>query len=51
MTQHDPETFYNAMADDYHLIFADWQRSVQRQASVLHTILGAVHYTRTQLRL
>lgn len=45
MTQHDPETFYNAMADDYHLIFADWQRSVQRQGAALHTILSA-HMTK-----
>jgi hypothetical protein len=27
-------TFYNSMADYYHLIFEDWEQSIGRQAEV-----------------
>jgi len=25
----DPASFYDDLADDYHLVYADWQRSVR----------------------
>ena len=37
----EPEAFYDALADDYHLIFADWEQSIARQADVLSRLLGA----------
>lgn len=33
--------FYNELAEDYHLIFEDWDRSMERQASVLGPVLEA----------
>jgi glycine/sarcosine N-methyltransferase len=33
--------FYNELAEDYHLIFEDWERSIERQASVLGPVLEA----------
>jgi SAM-dependent methyltransferase len=35
----DVMQFYNAMADDYHLIFADWQASVERQGAALDQLI------------
>jgi SAM-dependent methyltransferase len=32
-------SFYDALADDYHLIFEDWERSTERQAKVLGALL------------
>ena len=31
--------FYDALADHYHLIFEDWNRSIERQASILNPLL------------
>jgi hypothetical protein len=36
----EPERFYDELADDYHLIFDDWDRSIGRQAAVLAGLLG-----------
>lgn len=33
--------FYNELAEHYHLIFEDWDRSIERQASVLGPLLEA----------
>lgn len=33
-------TFYDALADYYHLIFEDWDRSIQRQAEVLGAVIS-----------
>lgn len=33
--------FYNDLAEHYHLIFEDWERSIERQASVLGPVLEA----------
>jgi SAM-dependent methyltransferase len=33
--------FYNALANDYHLIFADWQEAVERQGAVLDDLMRA----------
>jgi glycine/sarcosine N-methyltransferase len=33
------QAFYDALADDYHLIFADWHASIQRQSIVLHELI------------
>ena len=35
-------SFYDSLADYYHLIFEDWDRSIQRQASVLGTVIAQV---------
>jgi glycine/sarcosine N-methyltransferase len=37
----DIAAFYNDLAEDYHLIFEDWDRSIERQASVLGPVLEA----------
>lgn len=37
----DIAAFYNELAEDYHLIFEDWDRSIERQASVLGPVLEA----------
>jgi glycine/sarcosine N-methyltransferase len=34
-----PEQFYDELADDYHLNYADWRRSVPRQGEVLDTLI------------
>jgi 2-polyprenyl-3-methyl-5-hydroxy-6-metoxy-1,4-benzoquinol methylase len=36
----DPRNFYDALANDYHLIFDDWDASVLRQSAVIHSLLG-----------
>lgn len=33
------EAFYNDLADSYHLLFDDWEKSIARQASILGPIL------------
>ena len=33
------ERFYDQLADDYHLIYADWQQSITRQSQVLDQII------------
>ena len=33
--------FYDALADSYHLIYADWQASLRRQAAALDRIIAA----------
>jgi glycine/sarcosine N-methyltransferase len=32
--------FYEGLADYYHLIFEDWDRSIQRQASILSSVIS-----------
>lgn len=34
------DAFYDELADDYHLIFADWDASIARQAAILRGLLG-----------
>jgi glycine/sarcosine N-methyltransferase len=36
----DPRDFYGALANDYHLIFDDWDAAVVRQSLVIHSLLG-----------
>lgn len=38
----DPEAFYDDLADDYHLIYANWRQSVGRQGEVLDRLIRAV---------
>jgi glycine/sarcosine N-methyltransferase len=33
-------SFYDALADYYHLIFEDWDRSIQRQAKILDSVIS-----------
>jgi len=33
------QTFYDELSSDYHLIFADWNRAIERQANTLDTII------------
>jgi glycine/sarcosine N-methyltransferase len=33
-------TFYDELADHYHLIFEDWDRSIQRQATTLGSVIS-----------
>lgn len=35
------EKFYDALAEEYHLIFEDWDRSISRQGDVLDNLLSA----------
>ena len=37
---HDTLSFYDDLAGDYHLIFADWEASVRKQSGVLATLLA-----------
>lgn len=39
----DPEVFYDDLAEDYHLIYADWRQSVRRQGEVLDRLVRARH--------
>lgn len=36
----DPSAFYDELADYYHLIFEDWDRSIARQATILGGLLS-----------
>jgi glycine/sarcosine N-methyltransferase len=38
------EIFYNDLADQYHLLFEDWSRSIERQAAILGPLIA--RYTR-----
>lgn len=38
-----PADFYDELADDYHLIFADWDASIDRQARVITGLLRDNH--------
>jgi len=33
------QTFYDELSSDYHLIFADWDKAIQRQANTLDSII------------
>ena len=33
------EGFYDSLADDYHLVFTDWDKSIQRQANILNNLI------------
>ena len=35
------EKFYDELAEEYHLIFEDWERSISRQGDVLDNLLSA----------
>lgn len=35
-----PREFYDALANSYHLLFTDWERSIVAQAEVISAILG-----------
>jgi SAM-dependent methyltransferase len=39
MTEPDVGDFYDRLAPFYHLIFADWEASIQRQAEALHGLI------------
>lgn len=32
--------FYDELADDYHLIYADWDASIRRQGAALDALIG-----------
>jgi SAM-dependent methyltransferase len=32
--------FYDGLADDYHLIYADWDAGIRRQGDALHALMG-----------
>src|SRR4051812_48835926 len=32
--------FYDELADDYHLIWPDWEATIRRQGSALHALIG-----------
>lgn len=37
----DPvESFYDALAEHYHLVFEDWERAIERQAAILGPLLS-----------
>lgn len=36
----DTQTFYDELSSDYHLIFADWNRAIERQANTLNAIVS-----------
>ena len=38
---HDPRAFYDDLADDYHLVLADWNHSIAWQSDVLDRLIGA----------
>ncbi len=37
--EESPNAFYDDLAEGYHLIFEDWERSIQRQAAILGPLL------------
>jgi SAM-dependent methyltransferase len=37
----DPRAFYDDLADDYHLILSDWNRSITWQSDVIDRLIGA----------
>ncbi|WBO61838.1 class I SAM-dependent methyltransferase [Streptomyces camelliae] len=40
MSESPPARFYDDLADDYHLIYADWDASMRRQGDALDALLG-----------
>jgi SAM-dependent methyltransferase len=36
------QTFYDALAERYHLIYADWRQSMRRQAAALDRLMGEI---------
>src|SRR5262245_12353815 len=40
MSVEGPEAFYDALAPYYHLVYADWEGSIERQSTGLATVLG-----------
>lgn len=46
----DPADFYDELAEHYHLIFEDWDRSIARQAGVLGPLLES-HRARSPLKV
>jgi glycine/sarcosine N-methyltransferase len=47
----DPESLYDRLAENYHLIFADWNASIKRQASILGPILERECGPATSIRI
>ena len=43
-----PKQFYDNLADDYHLIFKDWDQWMMNQGKVLHQIIST-HYNKSSL--
>ncbi|MEL6672040.1 MAG: class I SAM-dependent methyltransferase [Bacteroidota bacterium] len=41
MTERATETFYDALSEDYHLIYVNWERAVQYQGKVLQGLIQA----------
>ena len=41
MTHTDVQAFYDDLADDYHLVYADWEQSVSRQAEALDRVVAS----------
>ncbi|MGD8278485.1 MAG: class I SAM-dependent methyltransferase [Gemmatimonadota bacterium] len=39
-TAPDTRAFYDALADDYHHVYADWERSIGRQAGALDALIA-----------
>jgi glycine/sarcosine N-methyltransferase len=39
--RHDPRDFYDGLAEHYHLIYADWAASIERQAAALDRVITA----------
>src|ERR1700676_1321121 len=37
-----PMNFYDELAEHYHLMFEDWNQSIERQAAVLNDVLRSV---------
>lgn len=37
------ETFYDKLADDYHLVYADWRHAVRRQGDTLDHLIRSLH--------
>ncbi|WP_328498706.1 class I SAM-dependent methyltransferase [Streptomyces sp. NBC_00414] len=40
MSETSVERFYDGLADDYHLIYGDWDASLRRQGAALDTLIG-----------
>ena len=39
MPAHDPRTFYDELADDYHLVYPDWSASIARQGAASDRVI------------
>lgn len=44
-------SFYDQLADDYHLIFKDWQAGLRQQGTVLHQFIARLHSQAPNLTL